>query len=265
MAAQNKVLVAYLKAYCKLVVSEVVRDKSVGESVALSIPLHFSGNHRVEITATEFSPGRYILSDMARTLGELSEGGKEVTADFRKRAEQIAERHGARFVMNHMLLDCDAAVLGEAIQRLAEASKTIGDAYLLQRSQAVHARAVVDEVKTIFRARQLKFKENVKLKGTVEKYPFDLLVPANGKPGLAVAVIAGHNTHAQAKIWAFNCMDVHDAHRGNGIKLGIVLDEEDSAPWTRGSKKILRKGADIVVSSSNLSELEHGMIMHGVA
>jgi len=263
MAAKNRIVKAYLNAHKKLVLSEQVKDKT--DSVTISIPLHISGNHRVEVIVTEFSPGRFILSDMARTLGELAEGGKQITPDFRKRAEEIVSRFGARLVMNHMLIECDAALLGEAIHRLAEASKTIGDAYLLAHSQAPHARAVVDEVKSILHARQLPFEENVKLKGEIEDHPFDLLVPKNGRPGLAVAVIAGHNTHAQAKVWAFNCIDVRAAQTGNRIKLGIVLDEEDSAPWTKGSKKILRKGADIVASSGNLSELEHGIILHGVA
>ena len=263
MAAKNRILKAYLNAHKKLVLSEQVEDKA--HSVTVSIPLHISGNHRVEVTVTEFSPGRFILSDMARTLGELADGGKQITPDFRRRTEEIASSFGARLVMNHMVLDCDAALLGEAIHRLAEASKTIGDAYLLAHSQAVHARAVVDDVKHILNSRQLPFKENVRLKGEVEEHPFDLLVPKNGRPGLAVAVIAGHNTHAQAKIWAFNCIDVRNAQIGNGIKLGIVLDEEDSAPWTKGSKKILGKGADIVASSRNLSELEHGILLHGVA
>lgn len=253
-----------MNAYKKMVVSEMVEDKA-RSSVALSLPLHISGNHRVEVTVTEFSAGRFIVSDMARTLGELADGGKQVTSDFRKRAEEIAAKFGARFLFDHMLLDCDLPAVGEAIQRVAEASKTIGDAYLLQHSQAVHARAVVNEIKDILRARQLKFKQDVKLRGTLEEYPFDLVVPPNGKPGLAIRVIAAHNPHTHAKVWAFNCMDVREAHPGNGIKLGIVLDEEDSAPWTKGSRTILRKGADIVASSRNLSELEHGMIMLGVA
>jgi hypothetical protein len=72
MAAKNKIVTAYLKAYRGLVASETIMDKGdVGASTTLSIPLHFAGDHRVEVTVTEFSPGQFILSDMARTLGEL--------------------------------------------------------------------------------------------------------------------------------------------------------------------------------------------------
>jgi hypothetical protein len=74
---KHSVVKAYLDAYKKLVVSESVTEGAAGTSTAISIPLHFSGNHRVEVTVTEFSSGKYILSDMARTLGELAEGGED--------------------------------------------------------------------------------------------------------------------------------------------------------------------------------------------
>jgi hypothetical protein len=256
---KHSVVKAYLDAYKKLVVSESVTEGAAGTSTAISIPLHFSGNHRVEVTVTEFSSGKYILSDMARTLGELAEGGKTVTPDFRKKAEEIAARFQARFVLDHLILESEAPSLGANIQRFAEACKTIGDAYLLQRSPATHVRAVVDEVKRIFRARQLDFKEDVKISGELEKHDFDIYVPPNGKPGIAVAVIAGHNTHSLAKVWAFNCWDVRNANQK--LRLGLVLDEPDSAPWTNSSRKILRKTADIVAPSSDLDAFEHGLML----
>ncbi len=258
--AKDKITKAYLDAYKKLVVSETVRDKNSGPCTALSIPLHFSGNHRVEVTITEFSAGKFILSDMARTLGELAEGGKSVTPDFRKKAEEIATQFKTRFVLDHLICESDATALGGSIQRFAEACKTIGDAYLLQRLHHVHVRAVVDEVKSIFRARKSEFRENVKVEGELEKHDFDVYVAPNGKPGVAVAVIAGHNTHSLAKVWAFNCRDGRNFYHGR-LKLGLVLDEEDSAPWTRSSRKILRKTADIVAPSNDLDTLEHGLML----
>lgn len=259
--AKDKIIKAYLDAYRKLVVSERVRDKNASPSTALSIPLHISGNHRVEVTVTEFSPGKYILSDMARTLGELAEGGKTITSDFRKRAEEVAAQFGTEFVLDHLICQSDATALGGSIQRLAEACKTIGDVYLLQRSHYVHVRSVVDEVKRIFKARQIEFKQDFKVPGELEKHDFDVYVAPNGKPGVAVAVIAGHNTHALAKVWAFNCWDVRNFHPNKKLKLGLVLDEEDSAPWTSGSRKILRKTADIVAPSNDLDALEHGLML----
>lgn len=260
---KHKIVKAYLDAYKKLVISEAVTDKTAGPSVAISVPLHFSGNHRVEVTITEFSSGRFILSDMARTLGELAEGGKTVTPDFRKKAEEIATQFGLRFVLDHLILESDATSLGGNIQRFAETCKTIGDAYLLQRSHATHVRVVVDEVKRIFRARHINFKQDVKVPGELEKHEFDIYVSPNGKPGIAVAVIAGHNTHALAKVWAFNCWDVRSAN--SKLRLGLVLDEEDSAPWTNSSRKILRKMADIVAPSSDLDALEHGLMLGELA
>lgn len=161
--AKDKVIRAYLEAYRKLVVSEQVKDKNASPSTALSILLRISCNHRVEVTVTEFSPGKYILSDMARTLGELAEGGKTITSDFRKRAEEIAAQFGTEFVLDHLICQSDATALGGSIQRFAEACKTIGDVYLLQRSHYVHVRSVVDEVKRIFKARQIEFKQDFKV------------------------------------------------------------------------------------------------------
>jgi hypothetical protein len=265
MAAKSKILKAYLDAYRGLVASERVSDKAIpGESTTISIPLHFAGNHRVEVTVTEFSPGRFILSDMARTLGELSESGSRITPDFRRRTEEIIGQYGARLVKDHLLMDCDKHSLGNSIQKFSEAAKTIGDAYLLQRTRSVHVREVVGEVKQILASRQLHFKENQKVKGALEQVSFDLLVPPNGKPGLALAVVAGGNTHSLAKVWAFNCLDVRELH-ADKLKLGVIIDEEDSAPWTKHSRQILKKGADIVASSKDLSSLEHGMILQGIA
>jgi len=44
-------------------------------------------------------------------------------------------------------------------------------------------------------------------------------------------------------------------------QLGLVLDEEDSAPWTSGNRKTLRKTADIVAPSKDLDALEHGLML----
>lgn len=263
--AANKIVKAYLGAYRKLVESELITDKGgARQSIALSIPLHIAANHRVEVTVTEYKQDRFILSDMAKTLTDLSEGGKKITPDFRKRVEEIAKYFGGRFNLDHIIMDCDAKDLGNTIQRFAETCKTIGDAHLLHREHALGERKIVERVKKVFRSRQLTFKENYDLRGEVEKHAFDIYVPPNGRPGVAVKVISGHNTHSLAKIWAFNCLDIKEAQANDRIRLGVVLDEEDSAPWTRSSQKILRKRADIVAGSNDLNTLEHGLMMEQI-
>ena len=252
----NDVLKAYLSAYRELVVSEPVRDRHMRDSVVISLPLHFSGNHRVEVTATRYTPGRFILSDMARTLGELAEGGKAVTSEFRRRAKEIAGFFGVKFKLDHMILESDEQHLGENIQRLAEAAKTIGDAYLLHRTRAVHARQVIDEVRAIFAARELRFETNKKVSGEIDEYQFDLFIPPNGKPGIAVAVIGGQNTKNLAKVWDFNCRDIREKH-GDKLLIDLVLDEKDSAPWSRTTQRILKKEADTVAKSGDLSPIEY--------
>jgi hypothetical protein len=265
VAKDNRVLKAYLRAYKKLVETELIEEKSgPRHSIALSIPLHIAANHRVEVTVTEFAPGKFILSDMARTLSDLSESGKKITSDFRKRAEEIAKYFGAGFRMDHLIMECNEADLGTTIQRFAETCKTIGDAHLLHRDHVVHARQVVDEVKKIFTARKITFKEDCAVKGAIEKHSFDVYVAPNGNPGIAVKVVAGHNTHALAKVWAFNCWDVRAVNSESRLKLGLVLDEEDSEPWSRSSQSILKKGADIVTTSNKLDGLEHGLMMEQI-
>jgi hypothetical protein len=265
MASDNRVLKAYLRAYKKLVETELISEKSgPRQSIALSIPLHIAANHRVEVTVTEFHSGKFILSDMAKTLSDLSESGKRITADFRKRAEEIAKYYGASFRLDHLIMESDEEQLGNTIQRFAEACKTIGDANLIDREHVLHARQIVDEVKRIFVSRNLSFKEDQSIKGAVEKHSFDIYVPPNGRPGIAVKVVAGHNTHALAKIWAFNCWDVREANSESRLRLGLVLDEEDSEPWSKNSQKILQKGADIVARSNDLNALEHGLMLEQI-
>jgi hypothetical protein len=266
MAARNKIVKAYLEAYKGLVVSEPIVDKSAaGESVTLSLPLHFAGNHRVEVTVTEFSPGKFMLSDMARTLSELTEASRR-PSEFRRRAEEISRKLGVRVHQDYLLLESDAANLGKSIQRFAEAAKTVGDAYLLQQSERpVHQRAVVSEVKEIFRARHLIFQEDQKLPGEIEPHEFQLYVPPNGRPGIAVAFVGGESTHALAKIWTFNCNDIRVNFPEDRLKLAIVYDEASGSTWSESSQKILRKSANIVSASGDLSVLEHQMILQGVA
>src|SRR5579862_2037145 len=151
MAARNKIVKAYLDAYRKLVSGQVVRDIAAhGQSVTISVPLHVSANHRVEVTATEISANRFVLSDMGRTLGELGDYGYKVTADFRRRATEIAKELGIHIVDDYLVLECGTADLGISIQTFSEAAKTIGDAYLLQRTRTVHARTIVADIKRIF-------------------------------------------------------------------------------------------------------------------
>ena len=76
----------YLDAYKGLIVSEPVDN----DSVTVSFPFHYSGDHRIELTITAVSGGQFIISDMARTVGELREFGLRIGATIRKRIEGIS-------------------------------------------------------------------------------------------------------------------------------------------------------------------------------
>ena len=68
--SSDAVLDAYLRAYRDLIAVELD-----GDSATLSFPFHLAANHRVEITVTKFGGNRCILSDSARTLGEVQAAG----------------------------------------------------------------------------------------------------------------------------------------------------------------------------------------------
>jgi hypothetical protein len=246
----DSILSEYFKTYEELVVAE----ETDGQGVTLSFPLHFSGNHRVELTVTQLSAGDYIVSDQARTLMELRDAGYRITADIKEKLEEVARLSGLRVVQDHLVLKTKKQTLGADIQRFLEATKTIADVYLVHKVRPVGEKDLLAEVKKIFDARSLKYDEKAKLRGEIEDHPFDLVVPPNGHAGIAVHILSGQSTHTLAQVWGFKCDDIRRERQNDNMRLGLIYDVRN-AVWSETSRMILGKRADIAMPGSALADL----------
>lgn len=253
------VLSDYLATYQELVVAE----DGERDEVTLSFPMHFSGNHRVELTITKISEDKFVLSDQARTLGELEDSGYAVSAELKERLEKIAGISGLRTVQDHLLLESNKSKLGADIQRMLEATKTIGDVYLVHKSRPTADRQLISEIKGVLKKNSLPYKEKTKLRGEIEDHPFDIIVPANGRKGIAFHVLAGQATHQLAQVWGFKCDDIRREPSNENMRLGLIYDVRH-AQWSDSSRTILQKRADFAIPGSSISELPKELVAAGV-
>ncbi|OFW07474.1 MAG: hypothetical protein A3G20_03535 [Acidobacteria bacterium RIFCSPLOWO2_12_FULL_59_11] len=244
------VLGKYLDTYKGLIAAEEIENNSV----TVSFPFHYSGHHRIELTITAVGE-HFIISDMARTVGELRDFGVRVETKTRRRLEEISKISGLKIVQDHLLLESSAEELGKNVQRLLEVAKTIGDVYLVHRAKAPMERDLVREVREILNKRRLIYKEKEKVNGHLEMHSVNFLIPANGKTGLAIAVLPGHNSHLVAEAWGFKCDDIRAVPVNSGLKIGLVYDTATET-WAAESRRILEEKADIVVPGDSLPAFE---------
>jgi hypothetical protein len=249
-AAISSVLNSYLKAYRGLIAVEKVDGSTV-----LSFPLHLAASHRIEITVTDWGKGRYFISDSARTLGEIEAAGYSVTRQMKTRLEQLAAVAGARIVDTHLVLESAEGDLGVSIQKFLELSKTIGDVYLVHKQREKPDDELVQEVGAVLSANGLHYRLHEKIYGNLDVHPLDLVVPPNGHPGLAVAILHGQNTHTVAGFWYYRCDDIKAGqwYRDAKAKLALVYDVR--YPWSDTSRSILESKADIALPSDSLGQL----------
>jgi hypothetical protein len=247
----DTVLDTYLSAYRDLIAVE-----RSGDSLTISFPFHLAAGHRIELTITDLGDHKYAISDAARTLGEVEAVGYRVTTQAKERIERVAGLSNLRIVNQHLVLECSPAELGLSIQKFLEASKTIGDVYLVHRQKEKPDKALIMEVRKVLDSKRLLYRLGEKIPGRLESHPFDIVVPANGRPGLAVGVIGGQNTHNLAQIWYYKCDDVrHGEWYANArSKLALVYDVRHQ-DWSEASRSILESTADIAVPSDSLSDL----------
>jgi hypothetical protein len=114
---------------------------------------------------------------------------------MKERIERVAGTAGLRIVNSHLVLECVYADLGISIQKFLEASKTIGDVYLVHRYRETADNEIIKQVQHVLDSKGVLYRLDDKIQGRIEKHPFDLVVPRNGRPGLAVGVLGGQNTH----------------------------------------------------------------------
>ena len=248
--AVSPVLNSYLKAYRGLIAVEQVEGSTV-----LSFPMHLAASHRIEITVTDWGKGRYLISDSARTLGEIEAAGYSVTPQMKERLAQLAVTAGASIVDTHVVMQSSQRDLGTSIQKFLELSKTIGDVYLVHKQRERPDEDLVQEVGAVLSKNGLHYRLHEKIHGHLDIHPLDLVVPPNGHPGLAVAVLHGQNTHSVAGFWYYRCDDIKAGqwYRDAKAKLALVYDVRNQ--WSETSRSILESKADIAIPSDSLGQL----------
>ena len=199
----DSVLDKYLRAYRRLIAVE-----RIGGSTSISFPFHLAANHRIEITVTPFGSKRYIISDSARTLGEIQSAGFSVTPQMKEKLEKLASLSGLRIVDSHLVLETSNAELGISIQKFLEMAKTIGDVYLVHKPREMVDPEIISEVQLMLDSERMPYRLYEKVPGELEEHHFDLVVPPNGRPGMAIGILNGQNTHTVAQVWGFKCDDI---------------------------------------------------------
>jgi hypothetical protein len=202
--------------------------------------------------------GRCIISDAARTLGEVSAAGYSITSKMQERLEAVAGMAGLRIVEGHLVLECGREELGPPIQKFLEISKTIGDVYLVHRQKEQPNKELIAAVRNVFDSMGLHYLLDRRVQGQIEAHPFDILVPPNGRPAIAVSVLTGQNTHSLAQIWGFKCEDVRrgDWYKKSRGKLALIYEVKNHV-WSDASRAILETRSDLAIPSDDLQSLRN--------
>jgi hypothetical protein len=101
----------------------------------------------------------------------------------------------------------------------------------------------------------LLYRLDEKVAGKIELHPFNLVVPPNGRPGLAVSILSGKNTHNVAQIWYFKCDDVKNGewYQRSKSRLALIYDVRGHV-WSESSRAILESRADLALPSDALDD-----------
>jgi hypothetical protein len=247
MLVLDEILENYFLTHKELIATEQVDDNSV----IVSFPLHFVGNHRVEVSIAEVD-GILLISDIGRTISELKDYGYSVSPGLLSRMVEIAKPANVRIIDNNLVMDCRPEQIGASLHSFAEAAKTIGDAYLAFHLKTPPEKKLLEVVGQLLNESAIPYKTSHKIRGKIDAHSVDFYVPPNGHPGLALEVLGGYNTHTTAQIWHFKCQDIRSFD--DRMKVGIVYDIEDSS-WSQKSEAILRDVADFALASSDLIRL----------
>lgn len=244
MLTSSEVLTKYLSTHKDLIETEQVDDKNI----IVSFPLHFVGNHRVEVSITE-ADGLLFLSDIGRTITELKDYGYSVSAGLMSRMVEIAKPASVRVVNENLVMNCNSDELGTSLHSFVETAKTIGDAYLAFQVKAQPERKLVEDIAELLNEAHIPYRPSHKVHGKIDAHSVDFYLPPNGHPGLALEVLGGYNTHTTAQVWYFRSQDIkaYDSR----MRVGIIYDIENSS-WSLKSEKILREAADFALPSSDL-------------
>lgn len=243
---KDSVLDGYFRSQRELVSAEQVDS----DNVIVSFPFHFSGGHRVELNVTAIPMGKFYVSDMAQTIGELKQSGYGITKSLRSRIEEIAAAARIKVVRDYLTAEYTQADLGTNLHLFAEAAKTIGDVYLVHKHrQPATEEQLHKRVREVLLRKQYVFREFEQVGGTIESHKLDFFIPPNGTAGLGLAVLA-HPTRLLAEAWAFKAQDLKNAIKR--FHVGLVYDETIARDESRD---IISKMIDVPVPAKDLESL----------
>jgi hypothetical protein len=259
MSIATEVLSKYLEAQQDLLAIQAIDDRSA----IISLPLHFSSYSRVELSVTQASTSQFVISDMGQTIGELKDAGYKVKDNLRKRILSLVEISRLQLEGNTLIRQCSAEELGTVIHEVAEAAKTIGDAYLAYPSSRTRGKLeheLRQTVRKTFREKNYLYKERQSVAGEFERHKVDFLIHPNGAKGLALAILADPDRmHAEA--WAFKTLDIKKASQ-NRLVVGLIYNAEKAVEVSRN---ILERMADVAIASTEVGSFGETLESLGVS
>ena len=173
---------------------------------------------------------------------------------MKDRIERIAGAAGLTVKDDHLTMESSAKALPASMQRFLETAKMIGDVYLVHKNRIESESSLIPHIRRALDSKHLLYREKEKLRGRIEVHSFDLVVPPNGHPGLAIGVVSGQNTHTLATSWYFKCDDIKHAEGNRNVKLALVYDV-GCGTWSEASRSILADKADAAIPSDSLREM----------
>jgi hypothetical protein len=248
MLVLDDVLQNYFIAHRELIATEQVDDNNI----VVSFPLHFVGNHRIEVSVSQVLGDSLLMSDAGRTISELRDYGYSVSPGLISRMTEIVKPAKVRIINDNLVMDCRPEEVGSALHSFAEAAKTIGDAYLAFHVKTPPERKLLEAVGQLLNELEIPYRAGHKIHGKIDAHSVDFYMPPNGHPGLALEVLGGYNTHTTAQIWHFKCQDIRSFDKR--MRVGLVYDTEDSN-WSQKSAAILHDVADFALPSNELVSL----------
>lgn len=259
MTLAKDILSRYFKAQKTLIEIKQMDNRNV----ILSLPLHYSGYTRVEFAITQITEDDFVISDLAQTLGELRDSGYGVSDSLRLRIIEMTKLSRITLSGDNLVRTCSGSELGQAMHEFAEATKTIGDAYLAYPSRVSQKDTDKEEgfkqrIRKTLDSKELHYKERHTIPGEIESHKVDFYVHPNGQPGLAVAILPNPD-HIHAEAWGFKAQDIK--RRNQRVVTGVVYD---AGLAKQPSRAILDRMFELPIPSTELDSFGQRLEALGV-
>jgi hypothetical protein len=232
------------------------RTARLGDWCRLSLPIHTTGGHRIELAVNEISATKVLVSDLGKTLSELVSIGVDPFANQKRaeRFEALEREFGVTRQESELQMLVDARDLGASLIRFATALKTISDMAYLHRVSTGAVYRINLAIRTMLEREKIPFSEGERaiVRGVLEpQIQLDFLGRAEERP-FGLAVIGGAGTKRLAEVWGFRFEDMRKADQV--IRRIAVYDDEEQR-WSKASVRILEGTADLALPSSRVDTL----------